>query len=1233
MAEATSIRKAIKKLRPSLDAIKAAEGDALEPALRDFHQIIGEIEEVWTPGEISEEDELITGVVDALTELKEYDQDFFSSELVHVLSFISNSTSLWSMRFEDLNSEDKYESIFEILQANRPLNLDSKALDIIFRAARALDRYDDAALFLSSKNIYFEPVFKALVENEVKSATKGAILDNFLGTHNDEAAITFLTLLKYDRDDTWARLRIVELLEKKSRAELIEELEKFEFERIEDLQEFRNMGYLLMRNELPQMALSMTTTGLKLFQEDYELLKIKAEALLMLDEKVQSYEIFKQLAVRNNSDLGSIKNAINLAFQQKLYDECQNIIETYPEARKDPLIMARKIDCELQTSKFHEAMTDLDTALAEHPGDKTLLELKLKALIKLNKESEAFNLARDLMEEDPTFEDASDYAMNWLYKREEYKSIVGFCDESDILRTKYRNLCVACILHEEDFKAAMKEFQEDPELLNDSRVIDAIFFNVRDSDLIEKLIEIHSAVEEKDHRFKIVMDRLLGNRPRYDDIPDSVIAGNTSKAVAYIIASDFYSTRSPQVPDRIRSMLYQPIFKEIRAMMDFITSIYEGKFSEDVLDSPKYLFPLTEAYIKTEHYGRAESQLQHATHSEDDPFYKYCMALVDFHREEYTSARRFVEGAMAKLKNADFLRLAMTIAVYSDDYKNFKDYVEEIVEMKQIHSFDFSDLYHAIVKKALWDMASFLVNIDTDDALRNQWIVRFKRDLAERSSDYNRAVEASSFLFTTNQYLEEDVHKHVSLLSHEKKLGDVLNFLLDLETENKSPWLEVILGDTYYGTQKYTEALDHYTKAIAAGEAPENIRHYADTLMEAGKFDESSELIEKSDNKLLQLKLYQKTSNIPAVMELLSKLTFKKKEEQDIVRYAAENLWYNRDVRDFLVNTYRQEGYVWLGKIIAVRTYENKDTKLSIEVARNLNKNNPEDLDIVLLYTNILIGAGQREDAIQLILQSLKYCREFERCLEITNSLLRLYYEDRDYASVVKFYETNPKFVDQKALQFVIRSYMEADDFDMAEKLMSRYEGTLLSKDVHNELREDLKTKKEFMETIFYVSRLLKLEYKIGKRFDKKEAFYKADIPIEHIESVYEFLASRDFYFDVNEEKYEILTRDVIQKAAKNTDLEGLRDLSINVIFNNLERKDPVLARNVYIYIKDQMDIARRPKLKDDDLLKLLRIALRENIKQEPLHVAFHLKIGISEALDVITLMEYMSRMNREGEN
>nr|MDA8143244.1 hypothetical protein [Thermoplasmatales archaeon] len=395
---------------------------------------------------------------------------------------------------------------------------------------------------------------------------------------------------------------------------------------------------------------------------------------------------------------------------------------------------------------------------------------------------------------------------------------------------------------------------------------------------------------------------------------------------------------------------------------------------------------------------------------------------------------------------------------------------------------------------------------------------------------------------------------------------------------------------------------------------------------------EANDILGGSNNDLLRLKLYQKTSDIQAALQLLKNLNFKGDDEQKVVKFAADNLWYNTDVKELLVNLYREEGYTWLGKIIAARTLKNGDKKLALEISRNLNKNLPDNMDIMRLYCDVLIQTGERTEAIELILRSLKFCKSMDTCQDIVNNLLRLYYEDRDFEELIRFYETNQKFVDENSLQYVIRAYMELDRFDIAEKLMSRYEGTLLPKDIHNELRDDLKVKKEFMETILYVTRLLKMEYKVGKKFDRKEAFYKADIPIEKIEDVYEFLNSRDFYFDVNEEKYEILSRDVIQKAAKAVDMESIKDLTINVIFNSLDRKDPIIARNIYIYIRDQMDVARRPQIKNEVLLKLLRVALRENVKHDVLHVAFFLKLGISEALDVMTLMEYMTKMNREGE-
>ncbi len=1231
MAEAISIKKAVRRLAVSADRLRAADEQSLESALHEFHLILGEIEENWVSGELSGDDSSIVEIYRCLEILRDVDGKAYSNELDFVLSFITNSSDIWGLKLRELNSSDRYESILELLSEERNIKLDEESLEILFRASRALGRFETAALYLSERDVFYEPIFRALVDNG-ETRKKTTILGNFYSNNNDEAAYSFLNLLKFDKNDMWARLRILELLEKKGRGDLIEEIDNFPFEDISDLQEFRNLGYLLMRNRLPETTVKMASSGLKMFPDDYELLKIKAEALRHQGEKVESYEIFKQLALRDNSDLSVIKSAISLSLEQDLFEECHQLIETYPDSKKDPNVMAQKAECELQMSKFTEALRDLDQALQENKGHRKLIELKLRTLIKLNKESEAFHLAREVMEEDPENEEASTYAMNWLYKRGEYNTIVDFCEDSEILRHNFRPLFVACKILEDDIKDARKDLQEEPELLNAPKVVDAIFFNVREDDELSKFDSIYSELADKKPYYSIVSGRIRGIRPRQEAIEDEVIKENESQAIAYILSHEYYSSRSPEVPDRIRSMLYQPAFKEIRALLEFLTYIYEGKISEDVVDSSRYLFPLTEALIKLEMLDKAESQLERSIHRENDPFYRYSLALIDFHKGEYNSSRKYVENAIDHLKNADFLKLALNIAVLTDDSKDFRNYLDEIVEMNLIDTFDFSELYNNISANSLWDIASILVGIETEASVSNPWIVRVKRDMAIQSKDYSKALESSSVLFSTNQYTKDDVNVHIDIMDKLGKNQEIVNFLLDIETGNTSNWLEKVIGDAYFKASKYNNSLEHYNMAIELGIPPEELENYADALLESEKFDEATEFIEKTSNKLLQLKLYGKTSNIRAAIDLLNSLTFKQDEDQEIVKYAADNLWYNTDIRDLVISLYKREGYTWLGKLIAIKTFENKDTRLSLEVAKNLNKNSPDDLEIVGLYSNLLIRAGEREEAIQLLLDSMKYCGDFTKCMDLTNTLLRLYYEDRAYDDVIKFYETNPKFVDERSLQYVIRSYMEADNFDMAEKLMSRYEGTLLSKDTHSELREDLKTKKEFMETIFYVSRLLKVEYKVGKKFDRKEAFYKADVPIEQIEAVYQFLNSRDFYFDVNEEKYELLTRDVIQKAVKGTNMESIGDLTIAAIFNNLDRKDPIIARNVYIYIKDQMDIARRPKLKDDALLKLLRIALRENIKQEPLHIAFYLKIGISEALEVMTLMEYMSKMNQEGD-
>ncbi|MHB8360865.1 MAG: hypothetical protein ACYDDC_03570 [Thermoplasmataceae archaeon] len=52
------------------------------------------------------------------------------------------------------------------------------------------------------------------------------------------------------------------------------------------------------------------------------------------------------------------------------------------------------------------------------------------------------------------------------------------------------------------------------------------------------------------------------------------------------------------------------------------------------------------------------------------------------------------------------------------------------------------------------------------------------------------------------------------------------------------------------------------------------------------------------------------------------------------------------------------------------------------------------------------------------------------------------------------------------------------------------------------------------------------------------------------------------------------------------------------------------------------------PKIEDEELNRLLRISLKENIQPDPINMVAKFDIGLNRALDLLALMDYVSKMN-----
>lgn len=1135
--------------------------------------------------------------------------------------------------FGDLSRSESREEVQRAIESISLKGFDDGILSVVENFFNGSDgEKTRLALKYSSQGLIRTEFLDSIHWSSVSTSDSERILSGYISNLSPENALRAI-LPVYEKATIGISMRIavLNIIGKVDRERLAAELDDFPYSDLKNDNDIAEMIRLLDSVGNYQKALEIINKRLSVDQNNKDLLRLKADLLLKSGASMEGYEIIKQLIKEGNASQDLLRTSLDIAFSQKLFDEFLDLLKTDPDVSKEKKYSLMKIEVELQKSMFSEALRDINEGLARNPVDDDLLKMKFKTQIKLNSSSEAFNTALEILKSDPASLEAIQYAINSLYARGEFSQVLSYVEKNAQVKQQNMNLVLASLMQLGKVREAMILLNEKPSLAASPEFLDSVFFTVRDEEILKELESF--ALLHKDHSggLRMVNARLRGLPVNFDLIDYEFLEKYAAPSILYI-AAWWRIYRGGEIPDFISQFTSKPQFRGVKATIDLFIQARNGKSADEIIDSAAYLYPISEAFISDGKLDRAERELLRTVRDEKDPFYLYLVSTIDFYRGDYASARKYIEAALDRLLNCNFLLIGIQVAMAYGDSKKIREYGEKLIGLGSMEGLNLGGLYGYVVRNKMWKQAAEFVSVVEAELPTNPWLFRLRRDVFRSENSTAKALEQSLLLFRTRQFNRNDIDIHIEMLRKAGRSSEVVQFLQDLETENKSPEIELILASQLYDEGKFAAALKNFEEAVKMGADPYSIPKYVDTLIETGNLAAAQEMVSKTGNELLQLKIYRKTSNIPAAIDMLNRINFKRPEDDEILRYAVSALWYNRDVRDLIVSIYSREGFVWLGKIIARKTFESGDTKLALDIARNMNRNEPSDLEVVRLYADMLVKSGERTGAIELILRSMRHCKDTSACLDLINVLLRLYYEDRDYEAIIKFYEANPKYVDENSLQYVIRSYIETENFDMAEKIMSRYEGTLLGKETHSELMEDLRTKKEFMQTLLYVSRLLKVEYKAKRKFDKKEAFYKADIPIERIEDVFAFLDSREFYFDINEEKYEVLSRDVIQKAVKSYPLGSIKDLTIAVIFNNLDRRDPIIARNLYIYIQDQLDIARHPQTKNDVLLRLLKRAIKNNIKEEPLTIAYYLQIGISEALDVITLMNYISKMNEESD-
>ena len=1092
------------------------------------------------------------------------------------------------------------------------------------------------AIFFSLCGKYDHKMFSRYLEGDLDDDVNSTVIKNLQSKGRYDDLSKFLEeVCKRDKSITY----LIELINAYQRTGELGKMSKvigqLNYDEIEDVDSFLILIKKSMASGNYSLASEIARHALSEYPEDHDLMTALGESLYLSNNPKAALDVFATINTKFRDDYDSVRRLIdinedlhNLKEMIKWIDVlCKQLLCSKEE-------MIKKIRAEIELSMFDEAYRDIreqNSPVKDLDFSKLLMEINLK----LGKITEALNTAEDILSFTPDDPDTISFILNDLYNRHDYEKFLSRISAvaNREVKTKFSGMVAASLVYTGKLENAMNMIASSPEILDSEHFIDSIYSSLNKDREIQALLETLTSIKAKKPLIDMVIGNLRGRRVVVSNILPEIINGTSPVSIVAIVTFDNVN-RSPEVvPDVIRKFISNSKYKRIQIIVDTISEINSGKLPKDIMIFPQFHFPGVKALIVNGYLDRARDQLHTMEDLRNrDPFYNYMEAFLLFRRGDISQASRSLSRAISMLSNADFFDLETKISLSGNDEKSALESMELIVAIGGEESIDFEFINSYIKKNKALSFRDGLIETLSKKDVKNVWFLRILRDRMIENSSYDGAVQYSRKIVEASTVTAEDIMVHVEILNALKMQDSVIDFLIEKREKVGSGAVEVMIGDWYYSRSDFKDALSYYEMAIAKGYNRESIDNYIETLIETKNFDEARRLIGASDqNGMSQLKLYYRTGEIQKIIDLLRKIRVETKEDEERIGYISRVLWINKEVRDILIGIYQHEGFLFLGKIISDRMMESNEYEKAIEIMKNLQKNYPDNIENLVKLSSAYEKLGKFHESIEVLHSALRHAKTSEAIYAVVDNLLRIYYQQNMFLEIRKFYEQNREYVDSTNVHFIVRSYINLGEYEAAESIVGRYHGSLVSSEAFSEFMEEINHVKKSQEVMGYVERLLKLEYKIGKRFSTEDAVSTADIPIDAVEDVFSFLASDVGYSDMNDEKYEVLSRDIIQKICKKTRVNGIGDLNISVIYNNMARRDPVIAKNIYAYIKKEISTVRKPKIEDQDLQKLLKNALKQDVDHDPFRVACKLNTGISEAMDVIALMNYVSTVNAGG--
>ena len=1217
--------------------LSATEKTSEAPMGRDFQELCGNLATITSgfDGTISTKDQMkydqyVSGIIErSRTEVHEDLRIKILKELYRL--FPSNNSAILfngielikSGSLEDglrmVESTESWEQCVEFLEIIAQSEVtDNEMMDIVVKSARTGN--GNTQLWTSFMSSGRDPAEVAAVIDAFNRGGHSGMLENFLDV-----------VTRYDPDPFYILKKAEVLRTLNRRDELSKLISEFNIFSLKDLDQIKSLSDLMLETGLFKKNLELCKYGMGIYEDEHLMVNL-SESYAGLGDLNSAIKTYLYVLERYPENYSNRKRCARLQYEAGKYMDCASTFSTVPHSSLDESDFIIMIRAKSFSSMVLEAISDTAEMISIYGKTLESLHLKMELEMKLQMESDCYYTAGEILDLDPDDIDAREFYRNYLFRNHEYEKYLKFLNSNE-RNTLLPEVFVA-LAGTGKVQDSLEVIGQNSSTLESPIVWDSIFFNFRTTEQIKKiedLIEISDTTGTRNIR--IILRFLKGLYTVQENINWDVLAETGSVSLAYINLFSLLRSGRYSEMEKCLSSLPENRFSTIRNIVEYDIDVRKGKRTGDIVDSVDFLYPATWILISNGLYDEAYAKLTKLETSHPDPFYIYYESLIMEGKGDYDGARKKISQAVEKLDNFMFLDLLARMSLRSGEPREAVSVYEMIFRNGGQDSIDFPSLYKILCETKDNGFIMNFVDLCEYNSFSNVWVKRLKRNMLLDRNDSRSAYDISREIIGGGKLEENDISTHLSIVEKIDLQGDRISFLEDVRSDLENPKIDVMIGDLYFSNGQYDKALRCYRDAISNGMETSGIQNYPEALINTGNFDEAYEIISSRNlSPLLLVKLYSGKNDIESILKMLSNFRVRERKDEEALIFLCKFHWRDPDIRESLKNIYSNGGYLFLGKAISERLIQDGSSDEALDILKNLFKNYPENIDVARMYSRLLIKKGNRTEAIHSLTRGLKASKSMEDATEFTNELLKVYYEDGDYKAVTDLYLSDPSLIDRDGLKTTVRSYIALDKFEEAERIISRQD-KILDQGLNDDLYIELQTRKNFNEILTYVNRLLKLEYRKGRIFDTNEAVYKAEIPIDRLPEVLDFLKGDRYLGDPNPEKYELLSRDVIKRIVKNSNVEKIMDLRIFMIYNNLDRKDAVVAVNLYRYIMDRIGEVNVPKPDDSEILVMTKRALKENIPPEPLHMAYMLDTGIGTAMDVIALLDYMSGMKqRESE-